>query len=113
VLSLLAAVAVATVTPRRRLGSAAASCGSRAHQRPAVRHVIVVLMENHSYSEIIGHAPYITALARRCGLATNYHAISHPGHPNYLALTSGSTHGQTSDCTPSECPIAARASSRR
>lgn len=104
-LSLLAAVAVATVTPGVASASAPGSCGSRAHQRPVVRHVIVVVMENHSYSQIIGQAPYITALARRCGLATNYHAISHPSLPNYLALTSGSTHGQTSDCTPSECPI--------
>jgi hypothetical protein len=43
-------------------------------------------------------------LAHRCGLAKNYHAISHPSLPNYLAMTSGSTHEIHSDCTPSECP---------
>ncbi|MGZ4482111.1 MAG: alkaline phosphatase family protein [Gaiellales bacterium] len=72
------------------------------------RHVIVIMMENHSYSAIIGRrgssayraAPYTNGrLARGCGLATNYHSISHPSLPNYLALTSGSTHGIHTDCT--------------
>ena len=47
----------------------------------------------------------VTALARRCGLATEYHAIAHPSLPNYLAMTSGSTHGIRSDCQPFQCPI--------
>jgi hypothetical protein len=47
----------------------------------------------------------MTALARRCGLATNYHAITHPSLPNYLAMTSGGTHGIRSDCQPLQCPI--------
>jgi phospholipase C len=48
-------------------------------------------MENHSYNTIIGssQAPYINALAKECGLATNYHNISHPSLPNYIAATSG------------------------
>jgi hypothetical protein len=48
-------------------------------------------MENHSYSTIIGsrQAPYINALAARCGLATNYHNISHPSLPNYVGAISG------------------------
>jgi phospholipase C len=84
------------------------ACGARAHQRPSVRHVIVIVMENRSYSDIIGRAPYITALARRCGLATDYHAITHPSLPNYLAMTSGSTHGIASDCSPAECSLGGR-----
>ena len=56
-------------------------------------------MENHSYSQIIGNtsAPYMNAFARRGELFTNMNAISHPSLPNYLALTSGSTLGCTSD----------------
>ncbi len=50
----------------------------------------------------------VTALARRCGLATEYHAIAHPSLPNYLAMTSGSTHGVASDCSPAECSIGGR-----
>ena len=49
-------------------------------------------MENHSYGDIIGNtaqAPYLNSLAAECGLATNYHNISHPSLPNYIAATSG------------------------
>ena len=66
-------------------------------------------MENHSYGDIIGNrsqAPYINSLASECGLATNYHSISHPSLPNYLAATSGLSRGHLPilswlDCHPS------------
>ena len=66
-------------------------------------------MENHSYGDIIGHrsqAPYINSLASECGLAANYHSISHPSLPNYLAATSGLSRGHLPilswfDCHPS------------
>jgi phospholipase C len=65
-------------------------------------------MENHSYRDIIGNsqAPYINSLARKCGLATNYHTVSHPSLPNYLGATSGLAGRQLpvlsySDCSPS------------
>jgi hypothetical protein len=68
---------------------------------PAFHHIFVVIMENHSSSEIIGSAdaPYINSLVASYGHAANYSAISHPSLPNYLALTSGSTFGLTTDCT--------------
>src|SRR5262249_34829690 len=39
--------------------------------------------------------------ATSCGLATNYHGISHPSLPNYIAATSGSTQGISDDGDPS------------
>jgi hypothetical protein len=68
---------------------------------PAFDHIFTIVMENHSYSQIIGSgsAPYINSLAAKYGLATNYFAVAHPSLPNYLALTGGSTFGITSDCT--------------
>ncbi len=65
-------------------------------------------MENKESGEVIGsrQAPYVNRLARRNGLATASFAITHPSLPNYLALTSGSTHGIDSDCT--DCHIAGR-----
>jgi phospholipase C len=39
-------------------------------------------------------------------LATNYHGITHPSLPNYLAATGGSTFGVTDDNPPSSHPIA-------
>ena len=68
---------------------------------PAYDHVFVIVMENHSYGEIIGSstAPYINSLLPSGALATSYLAVAHPSLPNYLALTGGSTYGITSDCT--------------
>lgn len=69
---------------------------------PAFAHIFTIVMENHSYSEIVGNtsqAPYINSLANQYGLATQYFAVSHPSLPNYLALTGGDTFGVTTDCT--------------
>lgn len=59
-------------------------------------------MENTSFSSVIGspQAPYLNALARSCGLATNFFAEDHPSLPNYLAMTSGSTQGVSEDSGP-------------
>jgi len=68
--------------------------------RPA--HVVVVMEENHSYSEIIGSssAPYINSLASQGALFTHSYAVTHPSQPNYLAFFSGSNQGVTSDSCP-------------
>ena len=109
---LLAALLAATViagsgAPATAAGapavSAPAACGQARASRPVIRHVIVIVMENHSLSQVVPQAKFLTALAKRCGLATNYHAISHPSLPNYLAMTSGSTHGVHSDCSVRSC----------
>jgi len=54
-------------------------------------HVFVIVMENRSYSQVID-SPYISQLAARYAVATNYHSVSTPSLPNYLALTSGDTY---------------------
>jgi hypothetical protein len=68
---------------------------------PAFDHIFVIVMENHSASQVIGSAdaPFINELAASYGLAANYAAVSHPSLPNYLALTGGSTFGLSTDCT--------------
>ena len=53
-------------------------------------------MENRSYDQAITGG-YIGSLAKKYGVATNYHGISHPSLPNYLAMTSGSTWGVADD----------------
>ncbi len=72
--------------------------------RPTARwaHVVVVVEENHSYSDIIGNraAPFLNSLARRGASFTHFFAERHPSEPNYLALFSGSTHGLHSDACP-------------
>lgn len=69
-------------------------------------HVIWIFMENHSFSTIIGsrQAPFINSMAHKCGLAINYHNITHPSLPNYVAATSGVGYSALarflSDCDP-------------
>jgi hypothetical protein len=71
---------------------------------PPFAHIVVVVEENHSFSEIVGNpqAPYINSLASAGVLLTNYHAVSHPSEPNYFALYAGSTFGVQDDGNYSE-----------
>jgi hypothetical protein len=99
---------------------ACAGCGGSAADRPpslppahvlpasSSSHVVVLVMENKERGDVVG-APasrYVNALAHRYAIATSSYAITHPSLPNYLALTSGSTQGITSDCT--DCHTAGR-----
>jgi hypothetical protein len=68
--------------------------------------LVVIVLENHSYSQIMGNAccPYLNARASRGRIYANYHAITHPSLPNYLALSGGSTCGKTgSDAVAPYC----------
>src|ERR1051325_9125232 len=69
---------------------------------PRPDHVVVVIEENHGYSEIIGSAaaPYINSLAAQGALFTQSYATTHPSQPNYLHLFSGSNQGVTDDSCP-------------
>jgi phosphatidylinositol-3-phosphatase len=86
--TLFAAAAAALIPLTGWASSASATTG---YTPGSVKHVIWILMENHSEPAVIGsaQAPYINSLAAQFGLATNYHNISHPSVPNYLGLTSG------------------------
>jgi phosphatidylinositol-3-phosphatase len=58
---------------------------------PTFGHVILVVEENHNYSEVIGNSamPYLNSLASQYGLATQYFANTHPSIGNYFMLTTG------------------------
>jgi phosphatidylinositol-3-phosphatase len=88
-----------------RADGATAPC--RGSAAPVWHHVVWLWLENRAYGEIVGapEAPYLNELARRCGLATDYQAVAHPSLPNYIAATSGSTHGVADDAGPSAHPI--------
>lgn len=60
-------------------------------QTPRFSHVFVVVEENRDYAMVIdGHAmPYLDSLASQYGLATEYHADTHPSIGNYFMLTVG------------------------
>ncbi len=59
-------------------------------------HVFLIVMENRSYSQAISNS-YTAQLAAEYSVATDYHGVSHPSLPNYLAMTSGSTWGIADD----------------
>jgi acid phosphatase len=61
--------------------------------QPAFSHVVVLVEENHSYSEVMGNSsmPYFNSLAAQYGLATQYFANAHPSLPDYMVLTTGLT----------------------
>jgi phosphatidylinositol-3-phosphatase len=84
-------------------------CGATTTPPATYQHVVWIVMENKTYSQIIGssNAPYINKLADQCGLATSFYAETHPSLPNYIAMTSGSTQGITDDNDPSSHPLTA------
>lgn len=73
-------------------------------------HIVVLMFENKTYSQVIGPAPYITNLANQCATAptwqdANYKADGssdgkYTSKPNYATLTNGvspSAHGLLDD----------------
>jgi len=57
------------------------------------KHVVVVALENHSYSKVIGNPamPFLNSLADQYGLARNFYAKTHPSIGNYFRITTGQT----------------------
>lgn len=76
---------------------------------PKPDHIVVAILENHSYSQIIGSpaAPFINSLANDTlsALFTDSHAIVYPSQPNYLILYSGSAQGVKNDEIPTGNPF--------
>jgi phosphatidylinositol-3-phosphatase len=71
---------------------------------PHLDHVVIIMMENHGYQQIINNpnAPYLNSLItnKKVNLATNYFAVGHPSLTNYLEIVGGSNFGVRSDNNP-------------
>lgn len=90
-----ATAAAGAVAPRHQaralsLRAFPALCGN-AGPPPAIQHVIIVMLENHSYWQVIGKtsAPYQNYLAKHCGVATKMFGATHSSAANYLAISAG------------------------
>src|SRR5258707_1210469 len=70
-------------------------------------HVLMVLMENTSYEQIVGNSqmPFVNAQVAANGSVSTTD-LSHPSLPNYLGLTSGSIWNNPPDTTPQEMTYA-------
>ena len=88
------------------LGPAPAGAGAAVPPPPPAfphpDHVVVVLMENKSYGDVIGstNAPYLNSLPARGALLTAYCGLHHPSQPNYVELFSGKEQGVCNDNCP-------------
>ncbi|MEV0532765.1 alkaline phosphatase family protein [Kitasatospora sp. NPDC050463] len=86
------------------LGLWAATGTAQAATLPTPDHVVVVVLENHAYSQVIGSssAPYINNTLKAGGATlTQSYGLTHPSEPNYYQLFSGSAQGRTDDsCVP-------------
>ena len=107
-LSAAVPIAVSSTQASAAVAHSTAMCG-RVASPPKYKHVIVIMEENHSYGAIVksSAAKYLNSVMKACGLATNYHSITHLSLPNYLGITSGTPLGQlqpyTGDCAPYSC----------
>lgn len=81
-----------------------APLANAAEPLPRPDHVVIVMMENKGYSQVVGSpgAPWVNALAKGGALFTQSYGVTHPSQPNYLALFSGSTRGIASNACPLE-----------
>ena len=67
--------------------------------------LLVFVIENHSLSEMQSQMPWTYQLGTTYGYATDFHAMTHPSLPNYLAIAGGSTFGVQDDLNPPDHPI--------
>lgn len=67
-----------------------------ADAKPSFKRVMIVIFENTDYQDAISQ-PFFAMLAKEGALLADFYAIRHPSQPNYIALTSGDTHGVQDD----------------
>ncbi len=69
-------------------------------------HIIIIVMENHSFDDIVGatngngyhlFTPFLTQAAETGRLATMAFGVAHPSLPNYLSLIAGNYFGVHDD----------------
>jgi phosphatidylinositol-3-phosphatase len=84
-----------------------AIAGSPQTTTPPLGHVVIVAMENHSYSDVVGSSamPYYNGLISQYGLAQKFYANVHGSFPNYAMLTTGELITQAGWGLPSDFPI--------
>ena len=79
----------------------AAGASSPSHEGNNVRlkHVFVIVLENHARDQVINdpNTPFISRVAGRYGVASMYYGVTHPSLPNYVAMIAGNNFGVNDD----------------
>jgi len=84
---LLALAGSAHAAPRRRAASPVRGMAE-------VKRVLVIILENTD-AHVAAAQPFLKTLAERGASLVDYHALTHPSQPNYIAMVAGSPHGVT------------------
>ena len=97
-----------TATATCRTTAMAPAAPGTTHTPAAAPHIMILVMENEGYGQIIGNsaAPRANSLASTYLRATDSYARGHDSLPNYLEMISGHAYeasGTSNDCTPSSC----------
>jgi phosphatidylinositol-3-phosphatase len=96
------AISAAMMSPPAHLAPTTGPVNFVAATVPTPAHIVVVVEENRSQSNIIGNksAPYINQLAANGAMMAQSFAEVHPSQPNYFALFAGSTLGVKDNTCP-------------
>lgn len=95
----LAAVTVGTLLIAGAPTGSAATSPDHDRTPPRFDHMYVLMLENHSFSSVIGdpNAPYLNELARTYTTVDHYYGVTHPSMPNYIAFLGGDNFGVQDD----------------
>ncbi len=74
----------------------AAQAESVSQSAPSFNKIMIVILENANYADAIAQ-PFMAKFAKSGALLSNFHALTHPSLPNYIALTAGTVAGVTSN----------------
>jgi acid phosphatase len=76
--------------------------GSGTAAPPVPSHIVVVILENQDYTDMIGspQMPFFNSLATQNALATQFYANTHPSIGNYFFLTTGQNPTNNDDAWP-------------
>ncbi|KAG0279584.1 hypothetical protein BGZ95_000782 [Linnemannia exigua] len=59
-------------------------------------HILIIFLENTNYPLAVSD-PYLQTLSQQAIALTNYHALTHPSQPNYIASIAGDYYGLNND----------------
>src|SRR5450631_3656454 len=91
--TLLRNITLAVCIAEAALAPVSAAEGPTPAGIPHLDHVWVIMMENHSYSQVLSNSntPFIDQYANIANMATNYFAVAHPSRPNNLKTSAAPT----------------------
>lgn len=64
--------------------------GNAFSSNPSFKHIFIVVLENTNAEDAYAQ-PFLRTIANQGAYLGNFHGVTHPSQPNYLALTSGSS----------------------